>query len=122
MAKKGKKAKKKAKPAKKKKPGASKKSRNLRYWEGDVPDEFAFFMCDGRVLKNLKGLTKALDEISDDTFWRHANNERNDFSNWIRDIMHHQDLAHNLLGKNKLETKETILVYIKRKTGKKLKS
>lgn len=119
MAKKRKKAKK-AKSAKKKKPKASKKPKKLRYLQSNVPDEFAFFMCDGKVLKNLRDLVKALDKISDDTFWNHANTYKNDFSSWIRDIMEHNDLAHNILGKNRIQTKETIMIYVKKKTGKRL--
>lgn len=106
-------AKKEAKSNEKKAKGAKK----LRYWEGNVPDQFAFFVSDGKVVKNLKELVKALGEISEDAFRHHANKEKNDFSNWIKDVMSYNDLAGNILGKNRQATKETILLYVKKKTG-----
>lgn len=98
-------------------PVPAKKAR-LRYWEDNVPEQYAFFVCDGKVVKNLKELVAAFDKMTDDVFRHHANKEKNDFSCWIRDIMQHHDLAHNILGKNKTGTKETIVLYVKRKTGR----
>lgn len=90
----------------------------VRYWDENVPEQFVFFVRDGKVVKNLKELVAALDKMADDVFHHHANREKNDFSNWIRDVMQHHDLAHNILGKNKHGTKETIMIYVKRKTGR----
>jgi len=98
-------------------PAAARKAR-LRYWDENVPDQFVFYVRDGKVLKNLKELVAALDRMTDDVFNHHANREKNDFSNWIKDIMQHHDLAHNILGKNRMGAKETIVFYVKRKTGK----
>lgn len=92
--------------------------KRLRYWDDNVPDEFAFVVRDGKVLKSLKDVVKAMEQINDDIFGYHANKEKNDFSNWIRDVMHYHDLAHNILGKNRLHTKETILLYVKKKAGR----
>ena len=48
-------------------------------------------------IKNLEELANVLPEISDDTFQHHVNNEKNDFSNWIRDVVGDQQLANDLL-------------------------
>ena len=99
---------------------AGKAAKKLRYWEGNVPGEFAFFMCDGKVVKNLRQLVKTFDEINDDVFNYHANMEKNDFSSWIKDVMDYHDLAGNMLGKNRHAAKETILLYMKTNAGKKV--
>lgn len=93
---------------------AAGKPKKLKFWEGNVPDNYAFFMCDGKVVKNLKDLVRAMDQINDDVFGHHANKEKNDFSKWIKDIMGYNDLAYNLLGKNRMHAKETIILYVKK--------
>jgi hypothetical protein len=39
----------------------------------DVPQEYVFWCCDGRILKNLRELCDALGAMSDDTFACHVN-------------------------------------------------
>jgi hypothetical protein len=64
---------------------------------GDVPDEKRFWCQDGKVVKNLKELGKALNDISDETFHYHSSGGgRNDFSNWIRDVVGDGKLANDL--------------------------
>jgi len=53
----------------------------------DVPAGQEFWCKDGRVMKNMEELDEALKEMSDDTFKYHANKEKNDFSNWVRDCI-----------------------------------
>jgi len=54
--------------------------------------------------------------MSDDVFYHHANQERNDFSNWARDVLQEQDLAEDLTGKaNQLESQLTVLKHIAKK-------
>jgi hypothetical protein len=67
-------------------------SRRLR----DVPDEKRFWCQDGRVVKNLKELGSALDEMSDETFRYHAGEGRKDFSSWMRDVVGDNKLANDL--------------------------
>jgi len=63
---------------------------------GDVPDGKHFWCQDGKVVKNLKGLEEALDDMGDETFHHHAGEGRNDFSNWIRDVVGDNKLANDL--------------------------
>jgi hypothetical protein len=67
-----------------------------RGWLADVPEDKAFWCTDGRVMKNLNELEKALLEMSDETFRYHANESKNDFSNWIQDVIGDVQLADNL--------------------------
>lgn len=63
----------------------------------DVPQEYVFWCCDGRILKNLRELCDALSAMSEDTFAYHVNAAKNDFHNWVKDIIKDDVLASNLL-------------------------
>ena len=63
---------------------------------GDVPDDKRFWCQDGKVIKNLKDLEEALNNMSDETFRHHSGGERNDFSNWVRDVLGDDKLARDL--------------------------
>ncbi|MDM8000791.1 MAG: hypothetical protein QUS33_12595 [Dehalococcoidia bacterium] len=63
----------------------------------DVPEEYVFWCCDGRILKNLRELCDALSAMSEDTFAYHVNAAKNDFYNWVKDIIKDDVLAGNLL-------------------------
>ncbi|MEI6614838.1 MAG: DUF5752 family protein, partial [Chrysiogenales bacterium] len=81
----------------------------------DVSEERVFFVCDGRTLKNLDELAHALAEISDDVFRYHVNEEKNDFANWIRDVMNKQKLADKLFKTaDKEKTKQIIIEFIRK--------
>jgi hypothetical protein len=63
----------------------------------DVPQEFVFWCCDGQILKNLKELRDAFAVMSEDTFTYHVNAAKNDFHNWVRDIIKDEVLASDIL-------------------------
>jgi len=53
----------------------------------DVPAECVFYCQDGKTMKNLDELATSFRDMSDETFLHHANDERNDFSNWVKDVI-----------------------------------
>ena len=63
---------------------------------GDVPPENNFWCIDGRVLKNLPETVAALKEMTDETFRQHVNEEKNDFANWVRDVIGDEKLSLDL--------------------------
>jgi len=63
---------------------------------GDVPDEHVFRCHDGSIFRNMRELGDGLEAISDETFVFHANADKNDFSNWVRDIIKDEKLARDL--------------------------
>jgi hypothetical protein len=63
----------------------------------NVADQYVFWCHDGRVLRNIRELKDALEMMSDETYAYHANNEKNDFSNWIKDIIGDDKLAKDLV-------------------------
>ena len=64
----------------------------------DVPAEYAFWVNGGRVLRNLKELGEELKTMPDDTFAYHATGQKNDFINWVRNIIKEEPLAGALHG------------------------
>jgi hypothetical protein len=62
----------------------------------NVPEQHVFWCCDGRVLRNMKELGEALANMTDETFAYHSNEEKKDFSNWVRDIIKDEKLARDL--------------------------
>jgi hypothetical protein len=72
----------------------SKEEANRRL--GDVPDEKRFWCHDGKLVKNAGELEKALNNMNDETFHYHAGGGKNDFSNWMRDVVGDEKLANDL--------------------------
>ncbi|GEM_PF-861699 len=63
-----------------------------------VPDEYVFWCHDGTVFHDMKELAEYLRTMSDETFAYHCNAEKNDFTNWVRDVMGDRKLAEDLAG------------------------
>ena len=72
------------------------KNNNGRSLLQSTSPEFYFKVVDGSEIKSLAELADALDRMSDDSFFYHANEQRNDFANWIRDIFSEQQLAEQM--------------------------
>ncbi len=62
----------------------------------DVPQEKRFWCSDGRALKNLSELEVALQEMKEEAFRYHSNETKNDFSNWVRDVIGDEKLSRDL--------------------------
>jgi hypothetical protein len=62
----------------------------------DVPVEYAFWCNDGRIVKSMRELKEALEQMSDAIYVYHANAEKNDFSIWVKDILVDEKLAGDL--------------------------
>jgi hypothetical protein len=62
----------------------------------NVPLDKQFWCADGRIFKNLSELAAGLEQISEETFRSHANETKNDFSNWVRDVISDETLASDL--------------------------
>ena len=59
-------------------------------------DDKVFFVNNGMTIKSLYELRDALVTMSDDTYNFHANEEKNDFSNWVEEVHKDADLAKRL--------------------------
>ena len=77
---------------------------------GEAAQEQHFVVADGKRLKNIIELADALGTMSEDVFRHHANEARNDFSNWVKDVFYDHSLAEDISrSKNKLETQIVVL-------------
>jgi len=77
---------------------------------GEAPEEHHFVVADGRKLKNIIELADALETMSEEVFRHHANELKNDFSNWVKDVFYDHSLAEDMsMAKNRLETQIAIL-------------
>jgi hypothetical protein len=76
---------------------------------GDVPDDKRFWCHDGKPIKNLRELRKALIEMSDETFHYHLGGGRNDFSKWIREVVGDDKLAEDFSKtKSRMQASQTV--------------
>ncbi len=75
---------------------------NLDYL-ADVPSEYVFYLNDGRILHNLIELRDSFKSMSDELYTYHVNSEKNDFYNWVNDIIKDTKLVKDL---QKAKTKE----------------
>ncbi|OGO23433.1 MAG: hypothetical protein A2144_05480 [Chloroflexi bacterium RBG_16_50_9] len=62
----------------------------------DVPGEYVFRSSNGHILRNLKELNEELNTMSGESYATHVNKEKNDFTNWVRDVIRDEELARNL--------------------------
>ena len=62
----------------------------------DVPEEYVFRCHDGRTLRDMQEFGEAFTQMTDDTFAFHANTDKNDFNNWLKDIIQDEKLAREL--------------------------
>lgn len=59
------------------------------------PEEF-FRLGNGKIIRSVKELAEALDTMEDYIYHNHVNNERNDFSSWVKHVFNEKMLAKNL--------------------------
>ena len=62
----------------------------------EVGQDKVFWLKDSSILKSLVELKDRLDFMPDDIFFFHANSEKNDFYNWVKDIYQNQSLANKI--------------------------
>ena len=77
-----------------------------------APDEHRFWACNGDVLSDLHDVAACLNSMSKDEFMHHVNAEKNDFANWVHDILGDKTLATSL---RKVKTKAGTLKKIQAK-------
>lgn len=63
---------------------------------GDVAGDKRFFCHDGCIASNLQELANCLSHMSQMSYEHHVTGEKNDFSNWVRDVFGDVRLANEL--------------------------
>ena len=84
-----------------------------------VPEEYVFCCHDGTIFRDMKELADNLTAMSDEIYIYHVTPERNDFANWVRDVIKDDDLANELaLATDKSQATEYVKVRLTFLTGK----
>jgi hypothetical protein len=78
-----------------KKAAPVKKTENKKKLE-KVSEAVVFWCNDGQIFRDLNDLINGFDIMSDETFFYHQNDAKNDFSCWVMDIIGDQALAQDL--------------------------
>ena len=55
-----------------------------------------FVLRDGRHIRNLLDLADAMDEMTDEIFFHHVNDFKNDFAAWVSEVFEDHDLSERL--------------------------
>jgi len=80
----------------------------------DVTGDKVFWVHDGGALKNLNELAEALRKMKNETFKYHVTSEKNDFYNWVRDVINDHELAGQIKAiKNRLKAASIVANRIK---------
>ena len=61
-----------------------------------VGDDKAFVLSNGVKINSLDSLATTLNSLDNNLFNNHVNNEKNDFSSWIREVFKNNYLADKL--------------------------
>ncbi len=67
-----------------------------QHFIADVQCDEVFWSHDGRMFKNLQELALGLIAMDDETYMYHANNNKNDFAHWVREVVGDQETAREL--------------------------
>ncbi len=62
----------------------------------NVPEHFVFRCRDGSEFWNLRDLARAVSSMKEDVFSFHVNSQKNDFGNWVADVIGDHALAREL--------------------------
>jgi len=62
----------------------------------DVSDEHYFHAANGTVVKNILDLDMTIEHMGEETFKLHVSDVRNDFANWVREVIDDGELASEL--------------------------
>ncbi|MEM2121666.1 MAG: DUF5752 family protein [Candidatus Woesearchaeota archaeon] len=75
--------------------------------EISIPESKYFILKGGKKLGSIEELVNELRTMSDDVFYFHVNDYKNDFENWIRFVFMNEELANKV---SKLRTKNDFLL------------
>ncbi len=79
----------------------------------EAQEEEQFVVADGRKLGSIADLAYALDDMPNDIFNHHVNEEKNDFSNWVRDIFNENKLAEDIAKKkSQMEIQLSVMKHV----------
>lgn len=72
--------------------------------------EACFWTTDGAILSNLIELSELLSTMPDEVFNHHVTRTKNDFADWIADVLDDAELASSLRSAKKRSTARTAII------------
>ena len=81
----------------------------------DASPEQCFWVNNGPIIRNLSEMADALGSIKDEIFSYRVNKEKNDFGNWVRDVLKDEELADDIA---RTRSKERILKKVQSRISK----
>jgi hypothetical protein len=75
-----------------------------------VRPETCFILLGGKNIQTVPELALEIDAMPDDIFYHHVNDARNDFANWIRDVIGDIELAKAVLDTHNRKDTEIVLL------------
>lgn len=75
-----------------------------------APDDKCFWTTDGHILKNLEDLKLAFGTMADEVFLHHVNSEKNDFADWVEQVLEDAKCAAALRKSKKPTTAKTVVI------------
>ncbi len=78
----------------------------------NVNPENAFWCVDGRIFSNLEDLGRGMEKMLLKTYKYHVNLEKNDFANWVEEIIGDKTLSSGL---KKAKDKKSAVTLIKKR-------
>ncbi len=83
-----------------------------------VRPEFSFMIVNGKNVRDLPALALEIENLDDNMFRHHVNETKNDFANWVREVIGEIELADALMGiSTKKDTQLQILRHIVKSIG-----
>lgn len=74
-----------------------------------VEQSVAFYVKEGGAINSLEELASALVAMDDKTYGFHVDPDKNDFANWIRDVLKDQNLAKDIVrARNRLSAAKKV--------------
>lgn len=72
--------------------------------------EECFWTTDGQVLENLDQLQVAFGSMADEVFLHHVSKDRNDFADWVENVLKDKECAQSLRKARKPKSAKTVVV------------
>ena len=70
---------------------------DARNYLRDAAPEQCFWVNNGPILKSIEELANALQDMNNETYQHHVNDEKNDFGKWINEVIGDTKLSNELL-------------------------
>jgi hypothetical protein len=91
------------------------KSEDIELVLSNVEPNQYFITKTGKEIKSIQELPEHLQQMDEETFKHHVNEQKNDFSNWIQDVIKDKELAEEIkTEKNKAEAAKKVEAKVKR--------